>query len=110
MTIATSASPCPSADARNRFSVGAWVFLRILAVVHLIAFVSFWVQYAGLVGPHGIQPAGPYFAAVHQHLGGDAYFQLPSLCWIFGTGKFLGVLCAGGVVSSLLLFAGIAPT
>jgi hypothetical protein len=109
MTIAPSASPAPSADARNRFSVGAWVFLRILAIVHLIAFVSFWVQYGGLVGPHGIQPAGQYFAAVHQQLGGDAFFQLPSLCWIFGTGKFLAVLCAGGVVCSLLLFAGIAP-
>ena len=93
----------------NCFAFSTWLFLRLLAVVHLIAFVSFWMQLEGLVGEHGILPATRYFAAVHEQLGRAAYGQLPSLCWAFGAGKFLHVLCAGGVACSLLLFAGIAP-
>ena len=95
--------------ARDTFALGSWLFLRILAIVHLIAFTSAWSQLNGLVGPHGLLPAQPFFNAVHEQLGASAYFQLPSLCWLFGAGKFLPILCAAGVALSLLLFAGIAP-
>lgn len=46
---------------------------------------------------------------MHEQLGASAYFQLPSLCWIFGAGTFLHLLCGAGVVAAALLFAGIAP-
>ncbi|HTQ30616.1 MAG TPA: lipase maturation factor family protein [Opitutaceae bacterium] len=96
-------------DGRNRFTLGPWLFLRLLALVHLCAFVSFWVQLGGLVGPHGVLPAADFFHAAHEHFGAVAYAQLPSLCWLFGAQTFLHVLCAAGVVLSLLLFAGVAP-
>jgi hypothetical protein len=99
----------PSAPRQNQFVFGAWVFLRGLAVVHLIAFLSLWVQLEGLVGPHGLLPAENYFAAAREQYGTAAYFQLPTLCWIFGAGKFLHLLCGAGVVLALLLFAGVAP-
>ncbi|HZP61335.1 MAG TPA: lipase maturation factor family protein, partial [Opitutaceae bacterium] len=101
----TEASP----NGRSRFALGTWLFLRLLALVHLCAFISFWVQLGGLVGPHGILPAGEFFRAAHQQFGAEAYAQLPSLCWLFGAQGFLHVLCAGGVVLSLLLFSGVAP-
>ncbi|MSU48736.1 MAG: lipase maturation factor family protein [Opitutus sp.] len=94
---------------QDRFTIGAWLFLRLLALIHLVAFASFWTQLEGLVGPHGLLPATRYFNAVHQQIGASAYSALPSLCWWFGTGTFLHVLCAAGVALSLLLFAGIAP-
>lgn len=93
----------------GRFTFGAWLFLRLLALVHLIAFVSFWVQLDGLIGPRGLLPAGDYFARAREVWGAGAYVRVPSLCWIFGTGSFLHVLCAAGVVLALLLFAGVAP-
>lgn len=93
----------------DKFGIGAWLFLRSLAVIHVIAFASAWTQIAGLIGPHGILPAGQLFAAVHQQWGAAGYWQLPSLCWIFGTGWFLHGMCAAGIVLALLLFAGIAP-
>jgi hypothetical protein len=97
-------------DDRNRFSLASLIFLRLLAIVHVIAFVSFWVQLEGLVGPHGLLPATPYFEAVRQQLGDTAAFlQLPSLCWLFGTETFLHVLCGIGVACAVLLFAGVAP-
>ena len=93
----------------NRFTFSAWFFLRLLGLIHLIAFVSLWTQLAGLVGPHGLLPAQTFFAAIHQQLGDRAWLAVPSLCWVFGAGKFLTVLCASGVALSLLVFAGIAP-
>lgn len=105
----------PSAETTTsppgRFTLAPWLFLRLLAIVHLVAFVSFWTQLEGLIGPHGLIPAARYFAAVREHFGStaSAFAQLPSLCWFFGAETFLHVLCAAGVALSLLLFSGIAP-
>lgn len=105
---ALSAPLSPSAG-RDRFTFATSLFLRLLALVHLVAFASFWSQLDGLVGPNGLLPAARFFSAVHEQLGASAYFQLPSLCWIFGAGTFLHLLCGAGVVAAALLFAGIAP-
>ncbi len=98
--------PTPRA---NRFALSTAIFLRALAIIHLIAFVSFWTQLPGLIGPHGILPAADYLAAARAQLGSAAFFRLPTLCWLFGATTFLHVLCAAGVVLSLLLFFGVAP-
>jgi hypothetical protein len=109
MTTEGDTTTVHAEDRPNRFALSAWLFLRAIALVHLIAFASTWTQLAGLVGPHGILPAQPFFNAVREQLGAQAYHALPSLCWIFGAGKFLPVLCAAGCALALLLFAGIAP-
>ena len=93
---------------RPTFAAGSRLFVRIVAVAHAAAFASAWVQADGLIGPSGILPAGPYFAVVRGQLGRMAWYDAPSLCWIFGTGRFIGVLCALGVGLSALLFAGFA--
>lgn len=93
----------------SSFALSTSIFLRLLAVIHLIAFTSLWTQLSGLIGPHGILPAARYLDAFREHFGGSAYLQLPTLAWLFGTDAFLPFLCAIGVVSAALLFAGIAP-
>jgi hypothetical protein len=105
--VNVTAAPPPA----GRFAFSSWLFLRLLALVHLVAFSSFWVQLEGLVGPRGLLPATRYFGAVREQLGSTAasFAQLPSLAWFFGTEAFLHVLCAAGVALSCLLFAGIAP-
>ena len=90
------------------FSTGAGMFVRVLALSHLAAFGSFWIQERGLVGPRGILPAGRLFEIAREQLGARAMFELPSLCWLFGTGRFLDVLCITGIAASVLLFAGRA--
>ena len=92
-----------------RFAFSAWLFLRLVALTHLIAFLSFWTQLEGLIGPRGLLPATRYFAAVREQLGRPALAELPSLCWWFGTEGFLHVLCGAGVGLALLVFAGVAP-
>ncbi len=89
---------------RPQFSVGAAVFLRALAAIYFIAFASLWWQLSGLIGPGGILPAQPYLDAVAKQLGDSYWWQLPTLCWLFGAGKFLHVLCLGGIALSVVLF------
>jgi len=108
----TASPPVPKSPAhegRNRFAFSTAIFLRLLAVIHLIAFISFWTQLSGLIGAHGILPADSYLQRVHAQIGAAAYVRLPTLCWQFGADRFLGVLCATGIVFSLLLFIDIAP-
>ncbi len=105
----SAANLAPGRDGRDRFAFAAWLFLRLLALIHLIAFASFWMQYPGLVGPHGLLPAQLYFNAAREQLGPGGWLQLPSLCWFFGAEGFLTVLCLAGIICSLLLFAGFAP-
>ncbi len=88
---------------RPGYAVAADVFLRVLAVVYFSAFLSFWWQLNGLVGPGGILPAQAWLDAVAQQTPG-AWWRLPTLCWIFGAGIFLHLLCGGGLLLSALLF------
>src|SRR5215471_2182137 len=84
-------------------------FLRTLAVIYLIAFVSLWVQVDGLVGGNGMSPVNQFLPAVRAQLGPDAYTLLPTLCWFNSSNGFLHCLCGIGVLFSLLLIFGIAP-
>jgi len=60
-----------------------WLFLRLLGIVYLIAFVSLAVQITGLVGEHGLLPAA--------------------------SDRSLLLRAWGGAAVSLLLVAGVVP-
>jgi lipase maturation factor 1 len=94
---------------RPTYLVTRRIFLRGLGLVYLIAFLSLWVQIDGLIGERGILPAHNFFSAVREHYGARAIFALPSLCWINSSNTALHVLCASGVVASLVLMIGLAP-
>ncbi|MFZ5494898.1 MAG: lipase maturation factor family protein [Verrucomicrobiota bacterium] len=104
----TASLPCP-ADSRPGFSTAADLFLRTLAVVYFTAFASFWWQWRGLVGPEGLLPAQDYLDAVRQQFGAARWWRVPTLCWVFGAGWFLHVLCATGLALSVVLFLRILP-
>ena len=42
------------------------LFLRLLGAVYFVAFASLAVQITGLVGAHGVMPAGPYLEWAHS--------------------------------------------
>jgi lipase maturation factor 1 len=92
---------------RPAFSLASWLFARVLGLVFLVAFVSYWVQAAGLVGESGILPAGEFFGMVRE--GGGDFRDAPGLFW-WGAGDMaLAVWCGVGVVVSLGLVAGLLP-
>jgi lipase maturation factor 1 len=84
-----------------------WLFLRLLAVVFLIAFVSYWVQLDGLIGSKGILPAADLMKSV-RGLGASGLWRAPTLCWLSASDAFLHSLAGAGTFLSLLLFAGMA--
>ena len=88
----------------------ARILLRLLGAVHLVAFVSLWVQIDGLIGSRGILPAQEFFAYLERVLGPSTLERLaeaPSLLWFSSSDTALHALCAAGVVLSLLAIAGM---
>ena len=89
-------------------------FLSCLGIIYLIAFISLWVQIAGLFGHNGIVPVASTMSGLNQearamHIGWTRYLSVPTLCW-FGSGDgFLNLQCAAGTVLAVLLVLGIAP-
>jgi hypothetical protein len=86
-----------------------WLFLRLLGVVYGIAFASLAAQITGLVGERGILPVGEFLRRSHETYGAQAYRVWPTLVWLWPSDTFLMILCWGGVGTSLLLIAGVAP-
>lgn len=95
---------------RETFLFSRWVFLRGLGGIYFIAFVSMWVQIHGLVGTNGILPANLYLTNIYQQIGVKAYHLAPTLFWVNATDLSLHLLCAAGVVLSIVLITGYLPT
>jgi predicted DCC family thiol-disulfide oxidoreductase YuxK len=91
----------------STYFLAQFAFLRFLAVIFFIAFLSLWVQVLGLIGQNGILPATPFLNYVKERAGTAGYFYVPTLCWFGSSDAFLQFLCAGGAALSVLLFLGI---
>ena len=105
-----------SNDQPSRWYFARWMFLRGLALVFLIAFVSLWGQILGLIGPDGIVPAESTVQRARELMseGKESWYavipRFPSLfLWFDPTGTVLQVCCVVGSVLSVLLFAGFWP-
>src|SRR5438105_6992499 len=85
------------------FFLARRLFLRLLGVVYLAAFLSLWVQVHGLIGSRGILSVGEYLADVRAVTGPERYALVPTLCWLDAGDGFLDGLCGAGVVLSGLL-------
>jgi hypothetical protein len=91
----------------GRFAKTEWLFLRLLAIVYLIAFASLGVQITGLIGARGILPLNGYLAAVSNALGVSRYWSLPTIFWLAHSDAFLQAVCIAGVVISFALLPGM---
>ena len=67
------------------------------------------MQVDGLIGEKGILPIAEFLPAARAHLGSNAPFVLPTLCWFNASDAFLHFLCGAGAVLSVLLIAGFVP-
>ncbi len=85
------------------------LFLRLLGLVYLLAFVSLATQIVGLVGERGILPAGRFLAWAHSTYGGESYRQLPTLFWLGADDNALRLAAWAGVALSAALVFGVAP-
>lgn len=83
------------------------LFLRLLGLIYLASFASFWPQIVGLVGAHGVSPANLLINAVQSQYGGKAWLNFPTL-FLFGvTDGALVACCVAGCIAALVLIAGL---
>ncbi|MDQ2945771.1 MAG: lipase maturation factor family protein, partial [Acidobacteriota bacterium] len=85
-----------------------WLFIRALAVIYLIAFVSFGTQVRGLVGSHGILPVHSYLQAVAQNFGASRYWLVPTVFWVRDDDSVLVWICIAGAALAIILMLGFA--
>ena len=93
---------------RSTYFISSWIFLRALAVIYLIAFLSLEVQVKGLIGSNGILPAKTFLEYAYQKLGSHAFTVVPSIFWWHSSDFFLQLVCWSGVLFSIMLLIGFA--
>lgn len=91
-----------------------WLFLRLLGLTYVVAFLSLHGQVIGLIGRDGITPAAGYLTelsawADDSGAGVGRYLLTPTIFWFDASDTALRVVTAGGVVLGLLLTAGLLP-
>ena len=85
------------------YRLSSWLFLRLVGLVYLVAFVSLWVQTAGLLGPRGIAPAAELLGQLAGRMGPERFWWLPTVFW-FGAGDgALHLACAVGALAAVLV-------
>jgi hypothetical protein len=90
------------------YAFAAWLFLRLLGVVYLVAFLSLAAQIRGLVGAAGVLPACEVLTR-RESEGIRRFWRLPTLCWLSASDRFLLGLCWGGAFFAALLTTAVAP-
>ena len=94
---------------QSTYELSRRLLLRALGIVLLIAIASLWLQVEGLMGPQGIAPVGDFLELAQGALGAEAYWLLPTICWLESGAAMLHALCAVGTVMALMLIFDVAP-
>ncbi|MDP7029001.1 MAG: lipase maturation factor family protein [Phycisphaerales bacterium] len=81
------------------------MFLRLLGMIYLAAFLSIGHQILGLVGEQGLRPAAVMMQAAAP---AGAWWSLPTLQWFGGDGLLTATWIIGAV-AAVLLTLGVAP-
>lgn len=89
-----------------------WLFLRLIGLTYLIAFVSAGIQINGLIGSQGIMPAHTMLTLTkswyaRQGIDAAVFLLSPSIFWFNCSDAFLQGACLTGVLASLLAVAGL---
>jgi hypothetical protein len=84
-------------------------FLRILGAIYAVAFLSFGVQAAGLIGSRGILPAARYLQAAREALGASSYWELPTVLWLSPSDPAIAAVWILGVLFGLIALGGYLP-
>src|ERR1700722_19988071 len=92
-----------------RYDLVSFVFLRLMGLIYLSAFISFGVQAQGLIGSHGILPVAELAQLIGSHSGVERFFAMPMLFWINASDLAIRLVCWVGAGFSLLLIFHVLP-
>lgn len=93
----------------SEYASVSWLFLRLLGLIYLTAFVSFGVQALGLIGSHGILPLTDELQSLAAQNGDRAWWLFPNLFWLDDGDAAIQGVCVAGAVAALLLTLNILP-
>ncbi len=89
------------------YAIATELFLRLLGMIYLIAFVSFGVQARALIGSRGIYPVAQTIDAVHHYYRGSAARAFPSLFLINSSDWFVAAVWVSGTLFAVLMMLGV---
>ncbi len=98
----------------SKSTKGYWltrfVFLRLLGFIYLFAFISLVAQVIPLIGDNGLLPADIFLDRVESAYGSksNAFFQMPSVLWLYISDNALLALSWLGIILSLIVLIGYA--
>ena len=92
-----------------RYDLVSFVFLRLLGLIYLSAFVSFGVQALGLIGSHGILSIADLVKLISGSAGVERFLVMPMLFWINASDLAIRLVCWAGAGFSLLLLFNVLP-
>ena len=96
------------------YRTSAWLYGRCLGITIMIAFISLWVQSAGLFGPEGIVPYSENLDqarlnSVNGSMAASRLLEKPTWLWFFPETTGMAALFITGCLSALLLILGVLP-
>ncbi|TCK18641.1 lipase maturation factor [Thiogranum longum] len=94
-------------DFTSGYRLVSALFLRLLGLVYLIAFISLAVQVEGLAGSNGILSFSNKLAALPQPVELANYLRVPTLFWINSSDAALVGAAWSGAVAALLIALGL---
>ena len=65
----------------STYVIASNLFARAIALIYLVAFISFGRQVRGLIGAQGIQPVTAFLEAVTRQFGSEAVWRAPTVFW-----------------------------
>ncbi|HWE49863.1 MAG TPA: lipase maturation factor family protein, partial [Bryobacteraceae bacterium] len=89
-----------------QYTVASRYFLRALAFIYMIAFISFGRQVRGLIGEQGIQPVTEFLGEVSKRYGSSGFWLVPSLFWWANSEFALLSIVWGGAVLAFVAAIG----
>ena len=92
-----------------RYDLVSFLFLRLLGLIYLSAFISFGVQAQGLIGSHGILPLAELLDAISARFGPERFFLMPMVFWWSASDLAIQAVCWAGAALSLLVVLNVLP-
>ncbi len=90
-----------------RYDLVAWVFRKWLALVWLVAFSSFGVQNAALIGSQGVLPVTLYLSRMREAFRSGGVLAAPSFLWLNSSDAIIQIVWIVGAMCSILAFFGV---
>jgi len=93
----------------ERYRLTSHLFLRLIALIYLAAFLSSALEITGLVGEQGILPVGDYLRGLEQRFGPLSWIRFPTLFWIDHSDASLAFVSYAGCFFAVTLLIGWRP-